>query len=99
MAVTVKKVVLWRKEIENRPGMLANTLEPLSEAGADLQVVMSLLQPWWRGYGRYRATSGFRQEVHRGGEDSRSRPVADPRPAGPGGQSAGAWPRSRESDR
>ncbi len=31
MAVTVKKVVLWRKEIDNRPGMLANTLEPLSE--------------------------------------------------------------------
>jgi hypothetical protein len=30
MAVTVKKVVLWRKEINNRPGMLANRLEPHS---------------------------------------------------------------------
>jgi ACT domain-containing protein len=37
----VKKAVLWRKEIDNRPGMLANTLEPLSEAGADLQVLMA----------------------------------------------------------
>jgi ACT domain-containing protein len=35
------QTVLWRKEIDNRPGMLANTLEPLSEAGADLQVLMA----------------------------------------------------------
>jgi hypothetical protein len=45
MAVTVKKAVLWRKEIDNRPGMLANTLEPLSEVGADLQVVMGYRYP------------------------------------------------------
>jgi len=45
MAVTVKKAVLWRKEIDNRPGMLANILEPLSEAGADLQVVMAYRYP------------------------------------------------------
>ena len=45
MAVIVRKAVLWRKEIDNRPGMLANTLEPLSEAGADLQVVMAYRYP------------------------------------------------------
>jgi hypothetical protein len=45
MAVTVKKAVLWRKEIDNNPGMLANALEPLSEAGADLQVVMGYRDP------------------------------------------------------
>jgi hypothetical protein len=45
MPVMVKKAVLWRKEIDNRPGMLANTLEPLSEAGADLQVVMAYRYP------------------------------------------------------
>ncbi len=45
MAVTIKKAVLWRKEIDNRPGMLANTLDPLSEAGADLQVVMAYRYP------------------------------------------------------
>jgi hypothetical protein len=45
MAVTVKKAVLWRKEIDNRPGMLASTLEPLSEADADLQVVMAYRYP------------------------------------------------------
>ena len=45
MAVTVKKVVLWRKEIDNCPGMLASTLEPLFEAGADLEVVMAYRYP------------------------------------------------------
>jgi hypothetical protein len=45
MAVTVKKAVLWCKEIDNRPSMLASTLEPLSEAGADLQVVMAYRDP------------------------------------------------------
>ena len=43
MPVTVKKVVLWRKEIENKPGVLAGVLEPL--AGADLQVVMGYRYP------------------------------------------------------
>jgi hypothetical protein len=41
----VKRAVLWRKEIDNRPGMLANTLGPFSEAGADLQVVMGYRYP------------------------------------------------------
>jgi hypothetical protein len=45
MAITVRKAVLWRKEVDNRPGMLANVLEPLSEAGADLQVVMAYRHP------------------------------------------------------
>jgi len=45
MAITVKKAVLWRKEVDNRPGMLSNTLEPLSEVGADLQVVMAYRYP------------------------------------------------------
>jgi len=41
MAVAVKKAVLWRKEIDYRPGMLADILGPLYEAFADLQVVMA----------------------------------------------------------
>jgi len=45
MAVAVKKAILWRKEIDNRPGMLASTLEPLPEAGADLEVVMGYRYP------------------------------------------------------
>ena len=45
MAVTVKKAILWRSEVDNSPGMLANILQPLSEAGADLQVVMAYRYP------------------------------------------------------
>ncbi len=45
MAVTVKKATLWRAEVDNNPGVLARTLEPLAEAGADLQVVMGYRYP------------------------------------------------------
>jgi hypothetical protein len=45
MAVTVKKAVLWRKELENRPGTLAQALKPLADAGVNLQVVMGYAMP------------------------------------------------------
>jgi hypothetical protein len=45
MAVTVKKISLWRKEIANRPGALAGALSSLAEAGADLKLVMSYRFP------------------------------------------------------
>src|SRR5713226_7790326 len=40
MSVTVKHITLWRAEVENKPGVLARTLESLAAAGADLRVVM-----------------------------------------------------------
>jgi hypothetical protein len=40
MAVTVKKITLWRTETQDRVGLLANVLEPLANARADLQVCM-----------------------------------------------------------
>ncbi len=45
MGVTVKTITLWRSEVENRPGILAQTLEPLAKAGADLHVVMGYRYP------------------------------------------------------
>lgn len=45
MAVKVKRITLWRKELENKAGTLAGTLEPLAKAGADLQVVMGYRFP------------------------------------------------------
>lgn len=45
MAVTVKSISLWRKEAENKTGLLAQTLEPLADAGADLGVVMGYRLP------------------------------------------------------
>jgi len=43
--VTVKKITLWRCEVENRSGILAQTLKPLADAGASLQVVMAYRFP------------------------------------------------------
>jgi len=45
MPVTVKRITLWRKELENKAGTLAGTLEPLAKAAADLQVVMGYRYP------------------------------------------------------
>lgn len=45
MPVKVKKITLWRKELENRPGTLADALEPVAKTGADLQVVMGYCYP------------------------------------------------------
>jgi hypothetical protein len=45
MAVSIKKIVLWRKEVENKPGALAGSLASLARAGADLQVVMGYRYP------------------------------------------------------
>ena len=45
MAVTVKPITLWRKEVDNHPGILAQTLEPFAMGGTDLHVVMGYRYP------------------------------------------------------
>jgi hypothetical protein len=45
MPVQVKRITLWRKELENRTGSLASTLEPVANAGADLEIVMGYCYP------------------------------------------------------
>ncbi len=45
MAVSIRKITLWRTEVEHRPGALAELLEPLAAAGADLQTVMGYRIP------------------------------------------------------
>lgn len=45
MALTVKKATLWRREIDNKPGTLAQTLKPFAQAGINLQVVMGYTFP------------------------------------------------------
>jgi len=45
MPVTVKRITLWRKELENKSGTLAASLQPLAKAGADLQIVMGYRFP------------------------------------------------------
>src|SRR5260370_16849200 len=45
MAITLKKITLWRKEVDNKPGALADTLALLAEARTDLQAVMGYRYP------------------------------------------------------
>src|SRR6516164_10003562 len=45
MPFTVKSISLWRKEAENKTGLLAETLEPLAKAGSDRGVVMGYRLP------------------------------------------------------
>jgi hypothetical protein len=45
MSVTLKRILLWRKEVENRAGVLAEALEPFAKAKTDLQVVMGYRYP------------------------------------------------------
>ncbi len=45
MALTVKKGVLWRREIENQPGTFAKALEPFARGGLNLSVVMGYTSP------------------------------------------------------
>jgi len=45
MAITVREITLWRREIENQPGMLASVLEPLARSAADVKVLMAYRYP------------------------------------------------------
>jgi hypothetical protein len=45
MAMTVKRITLWRSEIANRPGALAGALSALAKAGANLKLVMAYRFP------------------------------------------------------
>ena len=45
MPVTVKSISLWRKEVVNQVGVLAQTLEPVAKAGANLRVLMGYRYP------------------------------------------------------
>ena len=45
MPVTVRSISLWRKEVENQVGTLADTLEPIIKAGANLRVLMGYRHP------------------------------------------------------
>lgn len=45
MPITVKQIVLWRTEVDNKPGALASTMEPPAKAGADLTVIMGYKHP------------------------------------------------------
>ena len=45
MAVTIKKITLWRKDVAHEAGALADVLEPLAKAGSNLRLVMGYAIP------------------------------------------------------
>ena len=45
MGLTLRRITLWREEVDNRPGILAKVLGPLADAGMNLQVVMGYRFP------------------------------------------------------
>lgn len=45
MAITVKKITLWRRESGDRAGLMAETLKPLAAQGTSLKVAMGYKQP------------------------------------------------------
>jgi hypothetical protein len=45
MAITVKKITLWRRESGDSPGLMAETLRPLAAYGISLKVAMGYRQP------------------------------------------------------
>ena len=74
MAVSIRKVTLWRTEVAHRPGALAELLDPLAAAGADLQIVMGYRIPGQKTRAVIEvAPVGTRQVARR-----RSRPRASP---------------------
>ena len=38
MSISVRKVVVWRTKVENRPGTMAGALEPLAQQNLDLVI-------------------------------------------------------------
>jgi hypothetical protein len=49
MPVRIQPIALWRAEVNDAPGVLARTLEPLAAARANLQCVMGYRLPGERG--------------------------------------------------
>jgi hypothetical protein len=45
MAIAIRKITLWRTEVENRPGTLAQIVRPLADSGISLHVLMGYRIP------------------------------------------------------
>ena len=49
MPITVKQIILWRTEVDDKPGALASTIEPPAKVGGDLKVIMGYKHPTGKG--------------------------------------------------
>ena len=92
VAVSIRKITLWRTEVEHRPGALAELLEPLAAAGADLQTVMGYRIPGQKDAGGDRGGPGEQPQGRARRRERRPRPRRRPHPARAGRQPARASP-------
>jgi hypothetical protein len=99
MAITVKKATFWRKEVDNRPGMLASALQPLSEAGADLQVVMGYRYPGNENKGAIQLHPLSGRKFTAAAQAAGLAPSSVPTLLGRGGQQGGSRAHDRQGDR
>jgi len=51
MAISVKPIALWRREIQDRPGALAESLAPLADASVNVTILMAYRIPGQAGHG------------------------------------------------
>ena len=82
MSVTITRVRMWHTEIPNRPGVLAATLEPLAQAGANLSVVMKYSVPGRSTRATVEILPGRGPRVTRAARAAGVQPVAYPGAAG-----------------
>lgn len=55
MAISVKPITLWRRELQHRPGALAGALAPLADGAIDIKVLMAYRFPGDPGRGAVEA--------------------------------------------
>ncbi len=78
MAIRIRKLTLWRAEVDHRPGALAELLDPLAAAGADLQVVMGYKLPGERSRAAVEVAPITSRKAALAAEKSALRPVGAP---------------------
>jgi len=49
MSLSVKKAVLWKRTIDNRPGALSDTLKPFAKHGVNIEMLMGYTIPGAQG--------------------------------------------------
>jgi hypothetical protein len=49
MSLSVKKAVLWKRTIENRPGALSDTLKPFAKHSVNVEILMGYTIPGAQG--------------------------------------------------
>ena len=97
MALTVRKILLWRREAPDAPGVGAATLEPFARSGADLKLVMGYRIHDGKAAVEVWPVAGRKIVVRRAG--SRPRRGLHPRAPRGGRRPARPRPRLREGGR